>query len=684
MGEVRTIFKLKTSQFDSKLQDASKSLASFTEWAQKMGNSLKTVKDDFSGLSQKNVEVARSFGQITSGATNLKDKLKDLVTSYNQVASAYNKLTSEQQKSDFGRAMSESLSELERRIKQTKTELYSAKESTGGFTDALDKLAGKFGLSLKQLTSWGTAIAGVTAALKVTKEAFLSSQQNIDAWGATVASGESLYKGFLNALNTGDISGYLSKMNDIQNAARDAYNALGELATYNAFNRKNLASAKSDYSNAVADYREGTGSKDAIQKASDNLIAQMKEAQRLQQDAYEKAITELALQRGISPSDLRSVMTGSYGNYRDIKALPLTGKSMAFTPGGMFGGSVGYEKMYAANEQERLAQALRNITVKELDALQALGEAADMTSVEINNQRKATQRALNGRVGGYGGGGGGGASVKPLNIKLPKTDFTTNLYAPNEIANNWRESLAGVVDDFYNNIKAKRAFMVNTFAELNGIDLLLDIDETSTNAELQEAIDEINLYMGEHPIKLNFATGELEEAGSLAEIGKQTKEAWKEAAQAVQSIGSAFSQIKSPAAKVAGIIAEAIANVALSFSKALSSESKSIWTWIAAAASGTATMFATISAIQSATAGSYAEGGIIPGNSYSGDNLTANVNAGELILNRSAQANIASQLQSAERQQGGGTPYVSGEQIYMGLTNYLRRSGRGELLTARV
>ena len=61
-------------------------------------------------------------------------------------------------------------------------------------------------------------------------------------------------------------------------------------------------------------------------------------------------------------------------------------------------------------------------------------------------------------------------------------------------------------------------------------------------------------------------------------------------------------------------------------------------------------MISTIAAIKSATsgggasAGSYASGGIIPGNSYSGDNLTANVSSGELILNRSQQDSIASQL----------------------------------------
>lgn len=53
-------------------------------------------------------------------------------------------------------------------------------------------------------------------------------------------------------------------------------------------------------------------------------------------------------------------------------------------------------------------------------------------------------------------------------------------------------------------------------------------------------------------------------------------------------------------------------------------------------------------AISRAKAGKYAEGGIVPGRSYSGDNVPAYVNSGELILNRAQQDNIARQLTANE------------------------------------
>lgn len=49
---------------------------------------------------------------------------------------------------------------------------------------------------------------------------------------------------------------------------------------------------------------------------------------------------------------------------------------------------------------------------------------------------------------------------------------------------------------------------------------------------------------------------------------------------------------------------------------------------------------------------SFASGGIVPGTSYSGDNVTANVNSGEMILNRQQQSSLFSQISSGNRSSG--------------------------------
>ena len=80
----------------------------------------------------------------------------------------------------------------------------------------------------------------------------------------------------------------------------------------------------------------------------------------------------------------------------------------------------------------------------------------------------------------------------------------------------------------------------------------------------------------------------------------------------------------------------------------------------------------------------HAAGGlVVPGNNFSGDMIPSMINSGELILNQAQQNNIASQLQEGR---GGGdyTPsYVSGEQIWIALNNFTKRTGRGEIITWR-
>lgn len=106
--------------------------------------------------------------------------------------------------------------------------------------------------------------------------------------------------------------------------------------------------------------------------------------------------------------------------------------------------------------------------------------------------------------------------------------------------------------------------------------------------------------------------------------------------------------------QVAGIVAKAVATVALSFAQALTS-TKSWIDWLIFGATGLTTMLTMISSIKQATAGSYAEGGIVGGSSYSGDRLLANVNSGEMILNNRQQRNLFNLLDTGTMPQRGGT-----------------------------
>ena len=215
------------------------------------------------------------------------------------------------------------------------------------------------------------------------------------------------------------------------------------------------------------------------------------------------------------------------------------------------------------------------------------------------------------------------------------------------------------------------------------ITLGVDIDDS----EWQDIINEINeklLDLNIEPIKIDFKTGEIDNDG------KATEKSWKEAAQAVQSVGSALQSIEDPAAQVAGTIAQAIASIVLGYAQATAQAGKlEPLAWVAFAATGLATMLSTISSIHSATG--YADGGIVKGNSYSGDNIPAlinggkggfaGLNAGEIVLNKAAQGNLASQLQDAGMGGMHMTGEISGENIKIVLNRHLKRIGQGEIVT---
>jgi hypothetical protein len=75
-----------------------------------------------------------------------------------------------------------------------------------------------------------------------------------------------------------------------------------------------------------------------------------------------------------------------------------------------------------------------------------------------------------------------------------------------------------------------------------------------------------------------------------------------------------------------------------------------------------------------------ANGYYVPGNSHSGDNTMIMANAGELVLSRSQQGNLASQLEGGGMQNMQLDAVLSGEQIRLVLNNNGRRTGRGEFV----
>ena len=710
-------------EYNASLKQAAQGMKHLEQTLQESGRS-------FSQAGKSVVEYVQGIGNMETRSKTARGEINEMTSAFIELSKIYNKMSDEAKQGDVGKALSQSLDQLRKRTQESKAELDNINSSingSNGLSGALDAIAGKFGLSIDQITKFGSAAGVATTVVKVAKDAFFNNEEQLDEWGRTVEAAESVYKGFLNSLNTGDISGFLSNISTITQAAREAYNALDELATFNAFNKANIAKSRAGLTGAIADYREGKGSKENVSAASQELIKQLEARQKLQRDAYEKVVSKVAQERGVNAKDLLKVMTGSYGSFKELKDLQYTGRGKSVVGAGMYARTV--DVAVPANERERLARAVKHLNDTEIDNFQSIAEAAEMTQVEIDNQRKMVARVLNGRGNGGSIGGGGGRSTGRTSrggggttneVTYAADSIAAQEKLVSELTKKWREAGASVRDDYkaqLDDAKTKLQEMTNPSAPVTKIDPAqigtpgsvtgyenifdgMKDGVTSVISPLQALNDELKRLQEGQALALTPEQWQIwqeaidktnKKISDFTGGGKEGEKSWKNAATAVQAVGSAMQGIEDPAAKVMGTIAQAIASIALGYAQATEQASTmGPWAWIAFAATGLATMLSTISAIHSATG--YAQGGIVdgrgggfvPGSSFSGDNLgNVMLNSGELVLNQSQQNNLANALTGNPMSSMRLSAVVSGEQILLVANRTTRRQGRGELVTFR-
>ena len=712
MADVITRFKLETTQYDSALRDASKGLAAYSKQAELAGK-------DFDKFTKGGVEAARALGSISTSATNTKEKVKELVSAYNDAARAYNNLTEEQKKSDFGKAMAQSLQQLQGRIKDAKAEM----NDTGG---VLSQLRERFTVNIDALKLFSVGLQAAQGALGVVKDAFFKNEEQLDTWGRVVEASQSLYSGFLDALNTGDISGYLTRIGEITKAAQDAYNALDDLNTFNAFNQVNVEKTRTGMTESIADYRSGQGTKEQVKAAGEAYQKELRERQKLEKQAYLESVKKVAAERGVNAQDLITALSGSYGSYQSLKAIPMSGTRTKFTPGGMFGGSTAYEEAYPVNRQEKLGAALRKFNDTELQSLQALGAQAERTGNEIAQVDRQLTRVLNGRQHGSGGGGGNSTpDYVPVEGSIDAQTMKVQ-----ELQRAWR---AAADDDSRRRIKEEideqqyaldlMTGKIKQRPKMEAVDVGVGIAPSSATDPFANMKDNLPAVISplqqledhlQELIKLQEEFGGMSESAwqiyqkeientkgqidnfknggnDVTKGGKDIAKSWRTAASAINTVGSAMSGLKNPAIDIMTVIGQSIATIALSYAENLAGDKTTkgnIWAFIAAAAAATVSMATTIASIHSATG--YAQGGIVKGNSYSGDNVPALVdgsqmvglNSGEVVLTAAMTNNLAAGIQN-----GGSRIQVvgklSGEQLFICAERWAKRTGKGEFVTWR-
>jgi len=772
MADVITRFKLETTQYDSALRDASKSLSAYAKKTEAAGK-------DFTNFSQKAVEAARSLGTIASGANNTKDKLKDLVGAYNDVAKTYNKLTEQQRQTDFGKAMSQSLEQLQVRIKETKQELYglgdTVKNAGGGlFSGVGDKMSGALQVFAGNML---TKAAGAVANLG--SEIFSSVQQGVEL----AKQGEGIRMAF-ERLGRGDILDGLREAThgtvtdlELMKAAvkfNDFKLPLDELGTMLAFAQQKAKDTGQSVDYMVDSIVTGLGRKslmilDNLGLSANEVKEKMKETGDMTKAVGEiireqmsKAgdYVETAADRATKADvDLKNAMEdlgrtfqplsdagASMWNSLKIGALDLLNNAVkplidALTEAGRIrsqfaeqGGDMRVNRMLGrlgeiSNSQYRkntYNSQLANFDTKIGSYQQYLADykkwQSDKTAVGAYDRMQAFQKQtglsmysdvkeqlavfkkmraeyVNGakailegnpapspiEPSKTNGGGKGGSTGGNTDSTFAEGSIAAQSKLVQDLTKQWNEAGEDVRNSYLFQLIAAEKKLKEMKDQQQALKDFMSGDAKGVAPvgiaeNLLPDLKAIEEELAKNPIKLHIEIDEdkIKSIKSMAALQKTASDT----AKVVGSIGEAFNAIEDPAAKVAGTVAQAIANIALGYSQAMLTPKDPI-SWIAFGATGLAQMLTMISAIHSSTG--YAEGGIVKGNSYSGDNIMANggaigLNAGELVLNKAQQSTLASELQN-----GGNRIQVvgrlSGEQLFLCAENWSKRTGKGEFVT---
>lgn len=675
MSDAIVRLRVESQEYDAKLKRAAEGLQRYAEKCRELGGTLEVVEND-------TLEYIRAIGKMQTVNKSAQGSIEEMTHAYQEFARIYKQMTDAEKASPTGKVLSQSLSDLKTRIIDSKQELADINKElgvtskTGGETNSIiSSLTSSFGISTKTLAGFGATIGATKAALDVAKDAFFATQSGIDEWGRIVKETESIYDSFLIALNNSDISGFLSRIDDITTAAREAYNAMSDLEVYGAFNQRNSAKSKAAYQKALDEYKLNptAKNKEALAKANQQVLAELQQSRDRSERAYQTELrnvaNKLSKDQSIQNQFINILSSGNIDKLEGLKGGYKNGSGLNAGAQYYFG-----NRVYDGRIQDRstgkwskmskedladfnLARALSQITTEELKKLQGLGAQ----SVGYEEQMYRQDRMYNRMAGNN-------PSVTKttptsITIDLSKIGFDTNKAAL--VAEHGVDTMPSLWEMF------SKEYV--TGYDVNG------------RGRVAQGDNALRQMIGIGPQQWD-AKRDITEKDWKKLLGKTTKDEKKDdkIMDNVSKLTSGVSGIFSGIEQMGIEIPEGMKQM-MGVINGLTSIVQSILLVVEAIKGLEA-----IGLFKFAGGGivKAAQGYVIPGNSFSGDNVFAGhawVNSGELVLNRAQQNTLAGMLDNNRQPSGSGNGVarVSGEQIYIAVNNYLRRSGNGELVTWR-
>ena len=712
MAENIVKLRVDSKEYEAKLDRARQGLLHLEQELQKAGQ-------NYSHASKEQVQYVQQLGQMGTVSQTVRGKIGEMTKTFTELAVKYKQLSQEEKASPFGQALSASLDQLRTRIQDSRQQLddvtrslSDTKQEGGATSGIMEQLAGKFTISLDAVKLFNVGLQATQSVLSVAKDAFFASEANVDEWGRIVDSSKSLYEGFLNSINNGDISGFLGRIDQIVTAARAAYDELDRLGTMKTIQAPAISAQQTENERmrmmiqtgryiAPTDGRRAAMANGAVlspdqikrleqrlQSGMNNVVKlvgnEVKQTSKAIDAIYNRQAKEIGMsvsefRRGTSSMaefDRRVQGASNYRKWQQDHSYvdQSTGRLVAPRTGNPYAQFKGWDVFRVDGQRYNdLVQLIRQRD-------QQAGQSYTMQSQAYRTMNRAegiTLRQIMGGTGGGTGGGKGGITTKQ-EIEAVAGSIDYQAKKVQELQKAWRAAADDSAREDYRKQIEEAQFVLDKM-----------MGKTS-------GIPQMNYGLGD----LAGKNGSGVYQGGFELAKNDSKNPWKLDDKAMKALGDEIARVNEKRevslTKEIGNIAGGVSNIMggiESLGIDLPQGMRDVVNGIQGVISiltGISSIITAIQTISTANLFKLAGGGVVraasgfvSGNNFSGDMVPALLNSGEVVLNRAQQGNLVSQLSDSQRTPGPQLAQVSGEQIYIAMSNYLRRSGKGEMVTWR-
>ena len=708
MADVITRFKLETTQFDSKLRDAAKSL-------KEVGRMAEIGGKDFVAFSQKQTEAARALGQTASGANNARDKVKDLVGAFNDAAKAYNNLSQAQQQSDFGKNLSASLAQLKERITEAKQELYGlgdAAKSIGGGAGGGGRFLDMISVAGGNLIASGVQKLGSELADTIEQSIELARQGE----GVRMAFERLNRPGLLDTLKEAT-HGTVSELELMQQAIKfDNFKLpVEDLATYLGFAQQKAKDTGESIDYLVNSIVTGLGRQSVM--ILDNLGISASEIRNRMKEGGDmtKAVAEIIREEMAKAGDyIETAADRAARAAADAKnkmenlgrtAMPVAEEWAKTWNSIKMGGITLLNEVLTpiVNSAKEIRDLLNGIKNWKITPKPGVTNIADDPNVDdngnyINKTWNSKGMSLYSSIDNIPEITVSGTRKQKTTRTTPRTTTTTTqiVKEQTELQENQKKindltlEYVKLGDDATDGAKSRQEEIRKEIQLLEQRNSKIKLyqenaqgkylgGQAQTTGLAPHGVTAVDPY-----IYRSIGKG-LEMKNPLPTNSQKKKETddqkmLKDVSSIVGAVGSITSGVENLGFEIPEQLAKGLG--ILQTMSGIISAILAITTLI----KGEQTVQTTTGILDAIIP--FARGGVVKaasgtvvGNTYSGDQILTALNAGEVVLNKAQTAALASSIQSEGSDRGGAPSFITGEQIYVVLNRFLSRIGEGEICT---